>query len=267
MSSGPRDATSPRRALITGAGGGIGAAIARVLHTGGATVIVTDVDLDAARATAATIEGAEAVHLDVRSEKSVRSAIGSITSRHGPLDVLVNNAAVCSNLEFESVPEPVWSVDVDVVLGGAIRLCQAVLPGMREARRGAVVNVASVNGHRYFGNDTYSAAKAGLLNLTRGLAAQYGPYGVRVNSVSPGTIATPIWEERLATDPHALDKAASWYPMGRVGTVDDVAEAVAFLAGDRASWINGIDLPVDGGLLAGSRAMAVDIGAAVVDAG
>ncbi|KAB8194188.1 SDR family oxidoreductase [Nonomuraea phyllanthi] len=267
MSRQPRDAASPRRALITGAGGGIGAAIARVLHAGGAMVIVTDTDLDAARVVADGIEGAEAVHLDVRSEQSVRTAIGSVTSRHGPLDILVNNAAVCSNLDFESVPEPVWSADVDVVLGGAIRLCQAVLPGMREAGRGAVVNVASVNGHRYFGNDTYSAAKAGLLNLTRGLAVQYGPYGVRVNSVSPGTIATPIWEERLATDPDALDRAVPWYPMGRVGTVDDVAEAVAFLAGDRASWINGIDLPVDGGLLAGSRAMAVDIGAAVVDTG
>lgn len=254
-------------ALVTGAGGAIGTAIARILRPGHARVFVADVDLDAARESAAGIEGATAVHLDVRSEQSVRAAIDSITSRYGPLNVLVNNAAVCSNVEFESLPESAWSLDLDVVLGGAIRLCQAVLPGMREAGRGAVVNVSSVNGHRYFGNDTYSAAKAGLLNLTRGLAVQYGRYGVRVNSVSPGTIATPAWHRRLETDPDALDNAVPWYPMGRVGTVDDVADAVAFLAGDRASWITGIDLPVDGGLLAGNRALAVDIGAAVVDQG
>ncbi|WP_283134578.1 SDR family NAD(P)-dependent oxidoreductase [Rhizohabitans arisaemae] len=251
---------SPRLALITGAGGGIGSAIARTLAPE-YRAFVSDLDLDAARAVAAGIDGAEAVALDVRSAESVRAAITSIIHRHGPLDVLVNNAAVCSNGEFESSPEPDWQADVDVILGGAIRLCQAVMPGMRQARRGAVVNIASVNGHRYVGNDTYSAAKAGLLNLTRGLAVQYGRYGVRVNSVSPGTIATPVWRARLSIDPDTLHRAAAWYPMGRVGTVDDVAQAVSFLVSERASWITGIDLPVDGGLLAGNGAMALDIGA------
>jgi NAD(P)-dependent dehydrogenase (short-subunit alcohol dehydrogenase family) len=256
-----KQTSSLRNALITGAGGYIGTVIARTLAAEGARVFVTDLDAEKARQAAAGIPDAEPVQLDVRSAASVKEVVADLTARHGPVDILVNNAAVCSNEQFESIEESTWSVDLDVVLGGAIRMCQAVLPGMRRARRGVVVNVASVNGHRYYGNDVYSAAKAGLLNLTRALAVQYGRYGVRVNSVSPGSIATQGWAER----PHALARAKRWYPMGRVGTPQDVANAVAFLASDRASWITGVDLPVDGGLLAGTHGLAVDIGAATLD--
>jgi NAD(P)-dependent dehydrogenase (short-subunit alcohol dehydrogenase family) len=255
------DGSAATTALVTGAGGDIGIAIARALAAAGHRVLATDLDPARAGWAADQVPGAVAAELDVRSTAGVRHTIGELTEAYGPLAVLVNNAAVCANERFESIDESVWSVDLDVVLGGAIRMCQAVLPAMREAGGGAVVNVASVNGHRYFGNDVYSAAKAGLLNLTRALAVQYGRFGVRINSVSPGTIATVGWQDRLRTHPEALETVKRWYPMGRVGTPEDVADAVAFLASGRAAWITGIDLPVDGGLLAGTHALAVDIGA------
>ena len=255
-------------AIVTGAAGDIGRAIARAIAQplvgAGHRVVLADRDLDAARAAAQEIDGAEAVLLDLGSADSVRAVADDFLARYGAPVHLVNNAAVCSNVPFETIDEATWSQDLDVVLGGTFRMSQAVLPAMRDAGGGAVVNVASVNGHAYFGNDMYSAAKAGLLNLTRSLAVQYAPHGVRVNSVSPGTIANTAWDARLAASPDAVDRAVRWYPLGRVGTPDDVADAVAFLLSERAGWITGVDLPVDGGLLAGNRLLADDIGAATV---
>jgi predicted dinucleotide-binding enzyme len=154
-------------ALVTGAAGDIGAAIAGRLAARGVRVVLADRDLDGARHAAARLPGSSAIALDLRSPESVRA----VAQLHGPLRYLVNNAAVCANVDYESIDEPTWSADLDVVLAGSIRMCQAVLPAMRRAGRGAVVNVASVNGHGYFGNDVYSAAKAGLLSLTRSLRA------------------------------------------------------------------------------------------------
>ncbi|WP_370615585.1 SDR family NAD(P)-dependent oxidoreductase [Mumia sp. Pv 4-285] len=245
-----------RNAIVTGAASDIGQAIARALVADGDHVVLADNDLETVQALARDLPGTEAVHLDLRSADSVREVSAELVERLGAPDRLVNGAAVCNGGEFESVDEATWSQDLDVVLGGTIRLSQALLPSMREAGRGSVVNIASVNGHAYFGSDVYSAAKAGVLNLTRTLAVQYGPFGVRVNSVSPGTVVNAPRRRQLAEDPHALDRATDFYPLGRVGVPDDVAHAVAFLLSDRASWITGTDLRVDGGLLAGMRGLA-----------
>lgn len=250
-----------RRALVTGGGGEIAAAIAALLVARGATVVLADVDEDSAARMAREV-GARSAVIDVRDETSVNEVL----RQHGPFDVLVNAAAVCSNVTLEAFPEEDWRRDIDVVLGGAIRTARVLLPHMRaQGHRGAIVNISSVNGHRFLGNDVYSAAKAGLISLTRSLAAQYAPYGIRVNSVSPGTIATSAWTTRLASHPSALEEAAAWYPLGRVGTPLDVAQAVVFLADDAQSgWVTGIDLPVDGGLLSGCVSFARGIGAATL---
>lgn len=121
------------------------------------------------------------------------------------------------------------------------------------------MNVASVNGLLHLGNEAYSAAKAGLLQLTRSTAVRYGPHGIRANAVAPGTVRTPVWSERVRNDPEIFAHLARWYPLQRVGEAEDVARAVLFLASAEASWITGATLPVDGGLTAGNLPLAGEL--------
>ncbi len=250
-------------AIVTGSGSGIGRAIAERLATEGAAVCIADVDPSSAELTASKLREhghtALARRVDVVDRAGVLDAVAWAKENLGPIDVLVNNAAVCGDTPLLDLSEEDWDRDVDVTLKGAFLCAQAVLPDMVARRTGAIVNIGSVNGFHYLGNAAYSAAKAGLESLTRSLAVRYGRDGVRANMVAPGTIRTAAWDDRLARNPAVLDKIAKWYPLGRVGTVDDVAAAVAFLASREASWITGTVLTVDGGLLAGNAPMVVDI--------
>ncbi|MBA2810971.1 SDR family oxidoreductase [Streptomyces sp. KM273126] len=238
--------------LITGAARGIGAATARRLGEEGARVLVTDVDLDAAEKTAADLRErgltAEAYRCDVGDRSSVEAAVAYAVDAFGSLDVLVNSAACCTPDVplFEDGPDEVWARDIDLTLTGAYRCCRAALPHLVASGRGAIVTIGSVNGIQDFGNHAYSAAKAGLMSLTRTLAGHAAPRGVRVNLVAPGTVRTSAWEGRDT----ALDAVAPAYPLGRVGEPEDIAAAVAFLASRDAAWITGTTLCVDGGLLA-----------------
>ncbi|MBU6535924.1 SDR family NAD(P)-dependent oxidoreductase [Streptomyces mayonensis] len=241
--------------LVTGAARGIGAATARRLAAEGARVLLTDVDLDAARRTAADLAGSgergsavEAFACDVGDRASVEAAVARAVDTFGALDVLVNNACACAPdaPRFEDEPDEVWARDIDVTLTGAYRCCRAALPHLAASGRGAIVNIGSVNGLQDFGNHAYSAAKAGLASLTRTLAGHAAPRGVRVNLVAPGTVRTTAWEGREAD----LAAVRGLYPLGRVGEPDDIAAAVAFLASRDASWITGTTLVVDGGLTA-----------------
>ncbi|KAF4405433.1 oxidoreductase [Streptomyces sp. Ru87] len=197
---------------------------------------------------------AEAHVCDVGDQASVDAAVAYAVARFGSLDVLVNNAMSCTpdTPLIEDQPEDAWQRDLDTTLTGAFRCVRAAMPHLADAGgRGAVVNIGSVNGHQDFGNHAYSAAKAGLASLTRTLAVQSAERGVRVNLIAPGTVRTPNWDGRE----DALERAARVYPLGRVGRPEDIAAAVAFLASADASWITGVTLPVDGGLLISNAAL------------
>lgn len=245
--------------LVTGAGRGIGAKIAERFAQAGATVLVADIDFDSAARTADGIDGAHPLSLDVTDAAAVSESIDSIVSEHGSLDVLVNNATVCEDVPFLDLSLEHWRREIQVNLDGPFLCTQAALRPMIAQGKGSIVNVASVNALSYFGNEAYSAAKAGLLSLTRSTAVKFGPSGVRCNAVVPGTIETPVWETRLTVNPDALRSLEKWYPLRRVGTPDDVAAAVQFLASDDAAWISGIQLPIDGGLLAGNSLMTDEV--------
>lgn len=245
--------------LVTGAGRGIGATIAERLSDAGATVVLADIDGDAATRTAGTIPGAQPLTLDVTDPQAVSAAVQAIVAEHGTLDVLVNNATVCDDVPFLDLSPEHWRREVAVNLDGPFLCSQAALRPMVAQGHGVIVNVASVNAVGYYGNEAYSAAKAGLLSLTRSIAVRFGPAGVRCNAVVPGTIETPVWQDRLAQNPDALHRLEKWYPLQRVGTPGDVAAAVRFLASDEAAWISGAELPVDGGLLAGNLRMATEV--------
>lgn len=240
--------------LITGAARGIGAATARRLADEGARVLLTDIDGPAVEAAAAAIPGAEAALCDVSDQAQVDAAVDRAVTAFGTLDVVVNNAfASAWDADIAADSDEVWRRDLDVTLMGAVRTARAALPHLAADGRGAIVNIGSVNAEADFGNHAYSAAKAGLASLTRTLAGDAAPRGVRVNQINPGTIRTGNWDGREAL----LDALAERvYPLGRVGEPDDIAAAVAFLASRDASWITGTVLRVDGGLLAVHQAFA-----------
>ncbi|WP_037910475.1 SDR family NAD(P)-dependent oxidoreductase [Actinacidiphila yeochonensis] len=239
--------------MVTGAARGIGEATARRFAAEGAGVLVADLDEEAARRTASAIEAdggrAVGVGCDVADSAAVGEAVEVAVAAFGTLDVLVNNAYSCSERRdgFTDERDEDWQRDLDICLIGTMRCSRAALPHLSAApgRRGAVVNIGSVNGLSYFGNHSYSAAKAGLISLTRSLAVESASSGVRVNMVAPGTIRTPAWQGRE----RVLEAAARSYPLGRVGEPSDIAAAVAFLASQDAAWITGITLPVEGGIL------------------
>lgn len=249
-----------RVALVTGGGSGIGQAIALRFAREGAKVAVVDLRRSRAEETTALIKAAGgealAVDADVSAAGMVEAMAQAVTAQWGRVDILVNNAAISQGDDVRVIDEETWDRNFAVVLKGAFLCTKAVIDGMIERRRGAIVNIASVNGLTGLGEEPYSAAKAGLINLTQNLAIKYGQYGVRANVICPGTVRTPIWAERVAQDPQIFDKLAGWYPLGRVGEAEDIANAALFLASDEASWITGAVLNVDGGLMAGNYGMS-----------
>ncbi|MCC7261522.1 MAG: glucose 1-dehydrogenase [Candidatus Latescibacteria bacterium] len=250
-------------ALVTGAGSGIGRAIAELYAREGASVVVADLRLERAQECAAGIEagGGKALALaaDVSMKDQVDRMAAQANTAFGRVDVLVNNAGMATGDDILHIEEEEWDLNLRVVLKSVYLCTRAVLPGMIARRRGAIVNIASVNGLAGLSEEAYSAAKAGVINLTRNLAVKYGHHQVRANVICPGTVRTPIWGPILEKDPQIFAKLTKWYPLGRVGEPEDIAKAALFLASDEAAWITGSTLTVDGGLMAGSYGMSRDL--------
>lgn len=249
--------------VITGSGSGIGRVMAHRFAAEGAKVAVVDWTegrADDVSGEITTTGGtAHAITCDVSSGRDVEAMFAEVVSRLGPVDVLVNNAAIADGDDVLEIDEPTWERDVAVVLKSVFLCSKAVLPSMISHHRGAIVNIASVNGLSALGNEAYSAAKAGVINLTKGIAVRYGSHGIRCNAIAPGTIRTPIWQERVDRDPAVFQRLVKWYPLGRVGEPEDIANAAMFLASDDAAWITGTVLTVDGGLLAGNYRMTREL--------
>ena len=247
---------------ITGAAGGIGQGLCAHFAAQGAAIAALDWS-ERVTAFAAQLRGGgatiESAVVDIADPLAIRSAFSELCGALGPIDILVNNAGISRNPSLDRTTPSGFASDVDVNLNGAFNCTHAVLPDMKARGAGAIVNVGSVNGLAALGDAAYSAAKAGLISLTRSLALEFGRYGIRANIVCPGTVRTPLWDERAARNPEVLVQLERWYPLGRIVEPIEVVRAVAFLASDAASAITGAVLTVDCGLSAGNIVMAREL--------
>jgi len=200
-----------------------------------------------------------AVTVDVAQQSAVNAMAEQALAHYGRVDILVNSAGLSEGDDILTIDETVWDRNLNIVLKGVYLCSKALLPGMISQQRGVIINISSVNGLTGLGEEAYSAAKAGVVNLTQNMALKYGQYNVRANVICPGTIQTPIWSAVLEKEPNIFDRLAKWYPMGRVGQPEDIAKAALYLASDDAAWVTGITLNVDGGLMAGNYRMGQNL--------
>jgi NAD(P)-dependent dehydrogenase (short-subunit alcohol dehydrogenase family) len=245
-------------ALVTGAASGIGAHCALRFAQEGARVAGLDLKKPVDPAAWATVESAapDALFLDgvdVRDEASVAAAVRAALERFRRIDVLVNAAGVEGVGPAHELSEESWDRTVDINLKGSFLVAKHVLPSMLERKAGSVIHVASVEGlEGMAGSMSYNASKGGVVLMTKSMALDYGPSGIRVNCVCPGLILTPLTKIVQQAKP-VLDQMVSWHALGRAGEPEEVAAAALFLASDDASFVTGHSLVVDGGWTAGRR--------------
>jgi glucose 1-dehydrogenase len=243
---------SGRVAIVTGAAGGIGGAIAAELAGAGAAVALLDRDADGAQARAAALRAAGAttfaIACDTTNEASVHAAFVACRAALGDADILVNNAGILRPGPLAEIAIEAWNALLAVNLTGYLACAQAARPQMLAKGGGAIVHIASIAASNpQPRSGAYSPSKAGVAMLSRQLALEWGPEGIRSNIVSPGFIRTPL-SEAFYQAPGILERREAMLPSRRIGTPQDIADAVTFLASPRAAYVNGAELLVDGGL-------------------
>ena len=239
-------------AIVTGAGQGIGEAIARKFAAEGARVVIAERDRETGAAVAASLPGARFIHTDVAKEDSIVAMVAETVDTVGPPDILINNAGIAVFDEPLALSAEEWHRCFSVDLDGVWYCCKHVLPHLIEKGAGAIVNIASVHGFQIIPHTfPYPVAKHGVLGLTRALAIEYAPRGVRINAISPGYIDTPVNEWYFSTlpDPAGARRAAeNLHPVKRMGTADEVAAVATLLASDEATFMIGANIVIDGGI-------------------
>lgn len=239
-------------AIITGAGQGIGYCIAETFGCAGAHVIIGEIDEElgtsAARRLTEAGYSAQSFPLDVTKTDSCQSLVDKVHSEHGKIDILVNNAGLFILHKSEDIPEEDWRIQIDVMLNGTFFMTQCVGRVMIEQAYGSMVNIASIGGMGGWPmRAAYNAAKAGVITLTEVLATEWAQYNIRLNCVSPGVTRTEMLDSVVEKGDITLDRFNHRIPLGRVAETQDIANAVLFLASDRARYITGTNLRVDGG--------------------
>lgn len=245
--------TSPFRldgktVLISGAGGGIGRTLVEAFVAAGAQVVGADRD-------PSLLEGlplTRRVIFDQADVKATRAAVLADIAAHGAVDAVIANAGFTRAEHLGQLDDDVWASEMAINLNGAYALTDPIIEAMAKRGSGNVVFISSVNALQHFGNPAYSAAKAGLIAYAKAIAVERGGQGVRANVVAPGSVRTPAWDHRLAANPNLLDDVLPHYPLGRMVSPREVANAAQFLASDAASGVTGVTIPVDAGLTAGN---------------
>jgi NAD(P)-dependent dehydrogenase (short-subunit alcohol dehydrogenase family) len=243
-------------AFITGAGRGIGRAIAHKMAHEGALVALAEIDLESAQSAAEELLKQDcqalAIQTDITRETEVQAAVSQAIERFGRVDILVNNAGKNFYYDATAMSEADWDNAMNVDVKGAWLCCKHVLPSMKAAKAGSIINIASVHARITApGHFPYAAAKSALVGLTRNLALDYAPYNIRVNAICPGWVRTALvqgWFDQQVDPKAAEDRVLSFQPLRRIGTPEEIANFVAFVASDEASFITGAELVIDGGM-------------------